>query len=49
MEKDIIIQNKYHGRIYIEFFDSKKEAMLREKQLKSARGRDFVKEKLLVK
>jgi putative endonuclease len=33
--------------IYIEFFDSKQEAMKREKELKSSRGRNFVRNKIL--
>ncbi|WP_341903909.1 GIY-YIG nuclease family protein [Fluviicola taffensis] len=33
--------------IYVEFFDSKEEAMKREKELKSSRGRDFIKNKIL--
>ena len=28
--------------VYIETFDTKKEAMIREKQLKSSRGRTFI-------
>ncbi|WP_300357300.1 GIY-YIG nuclease family protein [Fluviicola sp.] len=33
--------------IHIEFFDSKSEAMKREKELKSSRGRDFIRTKIL--
>ncbi len=33
--------------VYVEFFDSKHEAMKREKELKSSRGRDFIRTKIL--
>ncbi len=33
--------------VHTESFQSKKEAMTREKQLKSARGREFIKSKIL--
>ena len=33
--------------IFVQFFDSKKEAMKREKELKSSRGRDFIRKQLL--
>ena len=32
--------------IYVEFFESKQEAMKREKELKSSRGRDFIRTKI---
>ena len=33
--------------VYVEFFESKSEAIKREKQLKSARGREFIHSELL--
>jgi len=33
--------------VYVEVFHSKKEAMMREKQLKSASGRRFIKDDIL--
>lgn len=33
--------------VYVDFFDSKHEAMKREKELKSSRGRDFIRTKIL--
>ncbi|MBN3519286.1 GIY-YIG nuclease family protein [Algoriphagus lutimaris] len=33
--------------IHVEFFKSKKEAMLREKELKTGKGRDWIKQFLL--
>ena len=33
--------------VYVEFFESKLEAMKREKELKSSRGRDFIRTKIL--
>lgn len=33
--------------IHVEFFESKQEAMKREKELKSFRGRDFIRTKML--
>lgn len=35
--------------IYTEVFETKKDALLREKQLKSGKGRDFIKTLLLEK
>ncbi|MCF8363016.1 MAG: GIY-YIG nuclease family protein [Prolixibacteraceae bacterium] len=35
--------------VYNETFDSKKEAMIREKQLKSAKGREFIHNKIIKK
>ena len=32
--------------VYIEFFNSKKEALSREKELKSSRGRNFIRQNL---
>ncbi|MCE2742391.1 MAG: GIY-YIG nuclease family protein [Fluviicola sp.] len=32
--------------VYLEFFDDKNEAMKREKELKSSRGRDFCKKQI---
>jgi putative endonuclease len=46
--------NKGHTRkfrpwmvIYVEFFETKKEALKRESELKSAKGRDFIKSQIL--
>ncbi|WP_298539148.1 GIY-YIG nuclease family protein [uncultured Aquimarina sp.] len=33
--------------VYLEFFNSKKEALVREKFLKSGKGREWVKDKLI--
>ena len=33
--------------VYVEFFETKKEALKREKELKSARGRKFIYEEIL--
>ena len=33
--------------IHVEFFESKQEAMRREKELKSSRGRDFIRKIIL--
>ena len=33
--------------IYTEIFDTKQQAMIREKQLKSAKGREFIKNEIL--
>ena len=35
--------------VHIESFDTKKEAMIREKQLKSARGREWIRKHILTK
>ncbi|MFK5890414.1 MAG: GIY-YIG nuclease family protein [Flavobacteriaceae bacterium] len=35
--------------IYVEFFNSKLQALQREKELKSSRGRHFIKNTLLIK
>jgi putative endonuclease len=35
--------------VYTEEFQSKKEALEREKQLKSSRGRDFIRKQILIK
>jgi putative endonuclease len=32
--------------VYVEFYDSKTEAMKREKELKSSRGRDFIRKQV---
>ena len=33
--------------IHVEFFESKQEAIQREKELKSSRGRDFIRNKII--
>ncbi|MFD2200999.1 GIY-YIG nuclease family protein [Shivajiella indica] len=35
--------------IHVEFFDSKKEALYREKELKSGKGRDWIRSNILPK
>jgi putative endonuclease len=34
--------------VYVEFFDSKSEAMKREKELKSSRGRNFIRTEVIL-
>jgi putative endonuclease len=34
--------------VYVEFFDTRSQAMKREKELKSSRGRNYIREKVLV-
>ncbi len=33
--------------VYVEFFDTKQAAMKREKELKSSRGRDFIRNRII--